>query len=252
MSFILQYYIHINLFLVHLPLTCVILCFGHLVYLGFYILHHWRGLWKLLDRKSLRWQVVFFLCTKFGLHCINSIESHPRFWAIHLVFSFLSLFQYTVLKLHIIIASGQQRQSLALVFRDPNLLNNQQLNKNTEVGEREGFFRENKKEMGKQFIALCLPAHGWISLGWIAGKRRLKRGRGGRGSLWNDQTLTRHPPPLSMHKASNQTPTILATFAHPHTYVAMLKKKKNGESSEPCVKKVRRKDRIEAKVMPWH
>lgn len=43
-----------------------------------------------------------------------------------------------------------------------------------------------------------------------------------------------------MLKASNQT---LATSSH--THAAMLKKKKDGESSQPCVKKVRRKDCVE-------
>ena len=56
-------------------------------------------------------------------------------------------------------------------FGDPNLSNNQQLNKETEFGEGEG----KMKARGKQFDALCLPVHGWTSLGWIAGKQREKR-----------------------------------------------------------------------------
>lgn len=61
-------------------------------------------------------------------------------------------------------------------------MNNRQLNKNTEVGERERGMEKNERK-GKQFIALYLPAQGWTSFGWIAGKRRLKRGRGRKGNL---------------------------------------------------------------------
>lgn len=68
------------------------------------------------------------------------------------------------------------------IIQGPNLWNNRQLNKKTEVGERE---REGKNERkGKQFIALS--AGTWSDQFWQdCGKAEAE---GEEGSLLNDQT----------------------------------------------------------------
>lgn len=147
--------------------------------------------------------------------------------------SLLPFLMHLVCGLHVL---GQQGQSLVLMAAIQPAL--EQLTIKQEYwGRREG--RGKKWKEGKTIHCIVLLAHGQSGLGWFTEKERLKRGRGQevqplKWSLKDDVP--------SMHKALNQTRTVLGSSSHTHTHVAMLKKEKSGESSERCVKKVRRMD----------
>lgn len=129
---------------------------------------------------------------------------------------FLSLLPFLMLLVCGLHVLGQQGQSLVFMAAIQPAL--EQLTIKQEYwGRREGRGKNERK--GKQFIALCCWQSG---LGWFTEKERLKRGRGQevqplKWSLKDDVP--------SMHKALNQTRTVLGSSSHTHTWQCWRRKR---------------------------